>query len=135
MTEQLLFSATQATKGSIYLRFTENPQADIDFGRSVWFMGDWTAEDAEREKANGKNVQWYPSFEMYGIPHDGLSGHYLEASTIEEAIAEVMEHKQYYKNAETNNWALFECNGYECQQDTPEGDTFRTSKLLYFRQY
>lgn len=111
-----------------FLRFTDTPILDIKHGKSRWY--DSSLSD---EEAISQGYQRDPSAGWYW-EHSGLSGHYIDASTLSEAIQKVEEQEWWFRNSKEDSWSIFEDNGdIYVNQDTPEGDTFAPLKVLYSR--
>lgn len=116
------------TKGDFYLRFTEKPVADVKNKYSRWYDSSLSDADAkEQGYIKDEDGDYY-------IQHSGLSGHHLNAETLEEAIREVEHKTNVFKNVNKDSWAIFEAN-YDVPtiEDTPEGNTFYPEKVLYQR--
>ena len=114
-----------------FLRFTSDPNRDIQYGSSLWV--DWTQSDRD-EHPDPKDDQWIwvEDFACWCRKHSGLSGHALslDHDAIEDAIEEVMN-GHWFANPHKDSWAIFE-GQYSNEQDTPEGDTFNAESILHF---
>lgn len=125
----------EPTKGGFYLRFTDDPNIDIEHKYSRWYMDD---QELEAAKENGlKEGKDYfkdeDSGDYYKL-HTGLSGHYIDAETLGEAIQKVESKKHWFRNSEEDNWSIFESDDdINVKQDTPEGNTFFPYKVLFQR--
>jgi hypothetical protein len=113
-----------------FLRFTSDPSRDIERNYSLWFIYD--GEEVERMREAGKELIYVEDIGEWATPHAGLSGHSLDAETIDEAIAEV-EAGRWFADQSKDSWGIFE--GKMCAtQDTPEGDTFKAIECVYYRK-
>ena len=125
----------------LYLRFTSDPQRDMERGHSLWIDPHWTDEDAERLKEEGKEMAWCEEVGMWGQKHWGLSGHELNAETLEEAAREIQE-GTWYKNPARASYAIF--RGEDARPlriginppfvETPEGHDFTPHEILHFEK-
>lgn len=114
----------------LYLRFTEDANQDVKNKKSRWY--DPSLND---EEAIEQGYQYDPERKMYFKEHTGLSGHKLKATNIRDAIKEI-ESGNWYKDADIDNWAIFEDDPRVLvDQDTPEGHTFAPKRAIYERQF
>lgn len=91
----------------LYLRFTSDPERDMERGHSLWLDPRWTDEDAQRMKEEGKAMAYCEEVGMWGKKHWGLSGHELDAKTVDEALSEIRE-GMWYKDPERASFAIFQ---------------------------
>lgn len=136
--EKLLTAAqkekSELTKGSFYLRFTEDPNTDLEHKYSRWYMDDMELEWAKENLKEGKDYYKDKDSDNYFKLHTGLSGHKLNAETLTDAIKEIEAKEWWFKNSKKDNWAIFESDdSISTQQDTPEGDTFYPYKIWFFK--
>lgn len=122
--------AKESGNGYLFLRFTEDPQADMQHGFSRWYVEDMELELAI-EKGESLESDQFGTYRK----HAGLCGHDLETEDLEDAIQDINKgwepRSGWFRDIETSNYAIYE--GYETSiQDTPEGTTFRAEKLVAF---
>ena len=113
---------------NFYLRFTDNLKKDMFYKKSIWI----TYEAEKPEGSQGVEAEWNNEFDCWVFPHKGLSGHRLEAQTLEEAIVEVKT-GSWFANPKKDNWVIFagDCAGNCYGADTPEGDDFTPVSVVY----
>jgi len=129
---------SELTKGSFYLRFTDDPSADLEHKYSRWYMDDMELEAAiERGLKEGKDYFKDNAVGEYFKLHTGLSGHKLESETLAGAIKEVESKNNWFRRADEDSWAIFEDDEsvFSVKQDTPEGNTFYPYKVHFFKEY
>lgn len=95
-----------------FLRFTTDPERDIRYGKSLWRVYD--SAEAERLIEQDKACYYNSALGEYVLEHCGLSGHALEAETLEEALEEVQE-GGWFGRIDRDSWAIFE--GEEAVRD------------------
>lgn len=124
-----------------FLRFTADPEEDMERGHSLWLDPTMTERQADRAKEKGKAIIWHEEMGMYAQKHHGLSGHALEADTLEEALEEVRESEgthDYYEDPAEEPWAIFAGEDARMHGDsqkyasTFEGDDFTPHETLHF---
>ena len=113
-----------------FLRFTEDPQADIDHKYSRWYDSfGFSSAEAEENGLLKDQFGYYKN-------HAGLSGHRLDAESLTEALQDIQSglgpsHGVWFRNVHKDNFAIFE--GYATDmQDTPEGDTFIAERVVAY---
>lgn len=116
----------------LFLRFTTSPSLDLQRGRSLWFLYD--SEEAELLMEQGKAVSFNKELGEYVWEHCGLSGHALEAETLEQAMKEIKE-GSWFGDWRRDSWAIFE--GERATRDpryaeTNEGCDFTASEVLFY---
>jgi len=109
-----------------FLRFTSDPNRDIEYGTSLWV--DWNDDDPNQD--HNEEYVWVDDYECWCKKHSGLSGHALDADTLEEAIEETKQGR-WFGNPNKDSWAIFE-GDFADEQDTPEGDTFIAESAAHF---
>lgn len=112
-----------------YLRFTTSTDDDMTYRHSLWI--EWNEDDPSQIPSGPVQGEWIwvDKFECWCMKHSGLSGHYLEAQTLEEALEEVREGR-WFGNISHEEWAIFE-GTWSIVQDTPEGDTFTPHRVVF----
>lgn len=113
---------------NFYLRFTDDVNSDMSFGRSMWI----TYEDENPGESEGIEAEWNDDFSCYVYRHKGLSGHRLDAETLEAAIAEVMN-GNWFGNPNTDKWVIYAGDDASHQYgvSTPEGHDFTPIEVIY----
>lgn len=115
-----------------FLRFTADPDRDLEYGCSLWV--DWNQDDPDENPDPSDDAWiWVDYFECWCRRHSGLSGHALEAETMEGAVAEVLGAKNWFANPHKDSWAIFE-GDFAREQDTPEGHSFKADSVAYFQE-
>jgi hypothetical protein len=113
-----------------FLRFTEDVESDFSYGKSIWI----TYEDEKPEPSQGVSPLWNEEYGCWCFSHKGLSGHALEADTLEDAIKEV-EDGRWFSNIKSTSWAIFAGDdaSHAFGVDTPEGDDFSPIKIMHYQ--
>ena len=113
-----------------YLRFTSSVEDDMKYQKSIWIT--WETEKPE-DDGHGVEPEWNDEYECFVYPHKGLSGHKLDADTLEEAIEEVKNTKGWFGNVKREEWAIYagDSASDEYGVDTPEGHDFTPIQLMY----
>lgn len=133
MKETFFLTNDDIDRFPLFLRFTDSIEDDMKYRRSLWIQPAFQVEE------NHDFAQWEEGVDyirldddMIGVFHDGLSGHVLKSETIEDAIKEVEAGTWFYKL--DRSWAIYEVDGRLAHGDTPEGDTFSPSRVIYYRE-
>ena len=114
----------------IFLRFTENPNLDLERGTSVHATSASSIEEAEEWHGEGQYIQIDNTICML---LSGLCGYYLDAESVEEAIA---EYNSDYEGSRVANASadekrrpvLFE--GEFSEDEIPDGFLFCPIRVL-----
>lgn len=115
----------------LYLRFTQYPEIDMKQRRSIWALRDEEMEHGIKPDGhleNGTPFVW----------HKGLSGFYIDAETVEEALEIVYASRSWHIfNPHTDSFAIFE--GYDASYrhgyETTEGSDFIPTAIVYFKDH
>jgi hypothetical protein len=103
----------------------------MKYKRSLWIT--WQREKPDPH--SNVDPEWNAEYECWCFPHKGLSGHRLEAHTLEEAIEEVKQGR-WFGNTKYDSWAIFagDCASEEYGLYTPEGHDFTPIQLMHFEK-
>ena len=112
-------------KGDLFLRFTKQPFKDIENKKSRWYE-----PGIDEETAKIEGYLYDKNIGEYYKEHSGLSGHELDALTLPEAIKEIKK-GGYWRDIDSDSYAIYEDTGRIVAQDTPEGNTFEPYKVLF----
>lgn len=122
------YNAPETTGNLFYLRFTDTPKLDIKHGSSRFYDS-----SLDEEEAISQGYQKDPSSGWFW-EHSGLSGHHIEAESLDEAIRIAENEGPWFRDAKGDSWSIFENDESEyVNEDTPEGNTFKPLKVLYSR--
>ncbi|MGL5981369.1 MAG: hypothetical protein ACRCZY_10965 [Phocaeicola sp.] len=122
---------------ALYLRYTENIQADIERGTSL-HLSDFNLKDfataeefASSIDVDADEVAYIEDFRRWAQVLNGLCAFCLEAETLEEAIeeAERFRRDDYYTD-EDSTYAIVDA---KYVGDCPEGDLIDNIEVLYTR--
>ena len=120
-----------------FLRFTQNPEQDIERGTSAHYS-DLKVNETDQENAAslfGAEVEEIQDIEGYWCHVlDGLCGFQLQADTLEAAIEEVkdFEHNSVYSMQTMGDIATIFSGVYS--NEVPEGCVFYPKKLEWKAQ-
>jgi len=119
-----------------FLRFTADADRDLQRGYSLQYLNG-NEDEFNALKARGERVAYLDDVEDYVWFHKGLSGHHINAATLEEAI-EIVESApagRYFGDPAKDSWAIFE--GYDACDlpgaQTWEGHDFTPVSVAHFQ--